>query len=86
MLTLAPLDTPRSQVGEAMDKDKSFWDHGTWKEEDEADEDYEFEDEKDEVDSDFDISEEDEDTAALHFESSRRGRGKNCFQEDGRRR
>ena len=41
MLTLAPLDTPRSQVGEAMDKDKSFWDHGTWKEEDEADEDYE---------------------------------------------
>ena len=84
MLTLAPLDTPRSQVGEAMDKDKSFWDHGTWKEEDEADEDYEFEDEKDEVDSDFDISEEDEDTAALHFESSRRGRGKKKVAGGGR--
>eukprot|EP00946_MAST-07B_sp_MAST-7B-sp1_P004767 g4767.t1 len=44
-------------VGEAMEKDKSFWEHGTWKEEDEADEDYEFVEEKDEVDSDFDDSE-----------------------------
>jgi vacuolar protein sorting-associated protein 72 len=65
-----------------MDKDKSFWDHGTWKEEDAADEDYEFEDEKDVVDSDFDDAEEEEEEAPV--ESARRGRGKKKVLGGGR--
>ena len=44
-------------VGEAVEKDKAFWEHGTWKdhEGDEEDLDYEFEEEEDIVDSDFDL-------------------------------
>jgi vacuolar protein sorting-associated protein 72 len=55
------LHLPTTQLGEAVEKDQEFWNHGTWREEEEADEDYTFEDQKDIVDSDFDASEDEED-------------------------
>ena len=57
--------TRTTQLGEAVEKDKEFWDHGTWNEEEEVDEDYTFEDQKDIVDADFDDSEKDEDEAPV---------------------
>jgi hypothetical protein len=38
------LHLPTTQLGEAVEKDQEFWNHGTWREEEEADEDYTFED------------------------------------------
>ena len=60
------------QLGEAMEKDKSFWEHGTWAEEEAVDEDYQFEDEKDIVDSDFDASEVDEDDGPVEIAKKKR--------------
>ena len=62
------------QVGEAQDKDKEFWGHGTWEEEDVEDKDYEFENEKDLVDSDFDDEEEEEDESFVQVAKKKRSK------------